>query len=140
MVFAPFAGGMIDRIGKRATIMVLGCILMIPCYLALGYSDAAPAGPMILLGAAFVLVPAAIWPAVPLIVERGKTGTAFGLMTLIQNVGLMAFPYLNGLLREATGGYSYSMLMFAGLGLIALVFALLLRLSKSASRRVLEAP
>jgi MFS family permease len=140
MVFAPMAGALVDRIGRRATIMVLGCLLMIPCYLALGLTDLAPAGPMMLLGAAFVLVPAALWPAVPLIVERGRMGTAFGLMTLIQNVGLMSFPYLNGWLREATGEYSYSMLMFAGLGFAALVFAMLLRLGRTESAAVLESP
>ncbi len=140
MIFAPLAGALVDRIGKRATIMVLGCLLMIPCFLSLGFSDMAPMGPMMLLGAAFVLVPAALWPAVPLIVERGRIGTAFGLMTLIQNIGLMSFPYLNGWLREATGEYSYSMLMFAGLGVVALVFALLLRLGRTESGRVLEAP
>jgi MFS family permease len=140
MVFAPLAGWLVDRIGKRATLMVLGCALMIPCYLALGLTGTPPAGPMIILGAAFVLVPAALWPAVPLIVERGRMGTAFGLMTLVQNVGLMSFPYLNGYLREATGQYSYSMVMFAGLGVVALVFALLLRLGRGPTRRILEAP
>jgi MFS family permease len=140
MIFAPLAGTLVDRVGKRASIMVLGCLLMIPCFLALGLSGAAPAGPMMLLGAAFVLVPAALWPAVPLIVERGRMGTAFGLMTLIQNIGLMSFPYLNGWLREATGEYTYSMLMFACLGGAALVFALLLRFGRTESRRVLEEP
>jgi LPXTG-motif cell wall-anchored protein len=120
--------------------MVLGCLLMIPCFLALGLTGMTPVGPMMLLGAAFVLVPAALWPAVPLIVERGRMGTAFGLMTLIQNIGLMSFPYLNGWLRESTGEYSYSMLMFAGLGAVALVFALLLRFRRTESVRVLEAP
>lgn len=140
MIFAPFAGALVDRVGKRATIMLLGCALMIPCFLALGLTRLAPSGPMMLLGAAFVLVPAALWPAVPLIVERGRMGTAFGLMALIQNIGLMSFPYLNGWLREATGEYSYSMLMFAGLGLVALVFAMLLRVSRRPSKAVLEAP
>jgi MFS family permease len=140
MIFAPLAGALVDRVGKRATIMVLGCLLMIPCFLMLGLSGIAPVGPMMLLGAAFVLVPAALWPAVPLIVERGRMGTAFGLMTLIQNIGLMSFPYLNGWLRETTGEYSYSMLMFAGLGLAALVFALLLRFGRGSGKTVLEAP
>ena len=68
--------------------MILGALLMIPCYLVLGFSSISPAFPMILLGAAFVLVPAAMWPAVPLIVEKNRVGTAFGLMTMIQNIGL----------------------------------------------------
>jgi MFS family permease len=140
MVFAPLAGGLVDRIGKRATIMVLGSALMIPCYLVLGFTEIVPAAPMIVLGAAFVLVPAALWPSVPLIVERGRMGTAFGLMTLVQNGGLMAFPWLNGLLRESTGGYGASMAMFSGLGIVALVFALRLRRGRAEHVRVLESP
>jgi MFS family permease len=125
MIFAPFAGILVDRVGKRATIMMLGCVLMIPVYLLLGYTTVPPRFPMLLLGASFVLVPAALWPAVPLIVERGRLGTAYGVMTLIQNVGLMLFPWLNGRLREMTGAYSSSMLMFSLLGAVALAFAVL---------------
>jgi MFS family permease len=126
MCFAPFAGGLVDRIGRRASLMLLGSLMMIPCYLVLGFTMVPPYIPMILLGAAFVLVPAAMWPSVPLIVEKNVTGTAFGLMTMIQNAGLALFPYLNGQLRVATHTYSASMVMFATLGAVGFVFALLL--------------
>ena len=81
---------------------------------------------MALLGAAFVLVPAAMWPSVPLVVEEKRVGTAFGLMTAIQNLGLGLFPLLNGKLRDATGTYTATQIMFSGLGLVGLVFAFLL--------------
>jgi MFS family permease len=126
MCFAPFAGGLVDRIGRRASLMVLGSLMMIPCYLVLGFTTVPPYIPMILLGAAFVLVPAAMWPSVPLIVEKNVTGTAFGLMTMIQNAGLALFPYLNGRLRVATHTYAASMVMFATLGAVGFVFSLLL--------------
>jgi MFS family permease len=126
MCFAPFAGGLVDRIGKRASLMVAGSLMMIPCYLVLGFTMVPPYIPMILLGAAFVLVPAAMWPSVPLIVEKNVTGTAFGLMTMIQNAGLALFPWLNGRLRVATASYEASMVMFATLGAVGFVFALLL--------------
>jgi MFS family permease len=126
MCFAPFAGGLVDRIGRRASLMVLGSLLMIPCYLVLAYTMVPPYLPMILLGAAFVLVPAAMWPSVPLIVEKNVVGTAFGLMTMIQNAGLALFPWLNGRLRVATHSYEASMVMFASLGACGFVFALLL--------------
>lgn len=140
MVFAPFAGALIDRIGKRASLMIVGCLLMIPSYLALAYTHLSPAVVMTVLGAAFVLVPAALWPAVPLIVSRGRMGTAYGVMTLIQNVGLMLFPWLNGYLRERTETYDASMLMFALLGVAALVFAVLLRNEDRRRRGLLESP
>jgi MFS family permease len=126
MCFAPFAGGLVDRIGRRGSLMLLGALLMIPCYLVLGFTMVPPWLPMLLLGAAFVLVPAAMWPAVPLIVEKNRVGTAFGLMTMVQNIGLAVFPWLNGRLRVLTHTYQSSMVMFALLGATGFVFALLL--------------
>ena len=137
MFCAPFAGSLVDRIGRRASLMILGSLLMIPAHLAMGLTAIPPALPMVVLGAAFVLVPAAMWPSVPLIVEEKRVGTAYGLMTAIQNVGLLAFPYLNGRLRDATHGYTASQIMFAGLGFAGLIFAiLLLRADRRAAGRL----
>ncbi len=126
MVFAPFFGQLVDRFGKRATVMVGGSILMIPAFLTMAFTMLPPALPMIVRGAAFVMVPAAMWPSIPLIVEKNRVGTAFGLTTTIQNIGLALFPWLNGLLRDATQAYTASMVMFSMLGIFGLVFAILL--------------
>jgi MFS family permease len=126
MVLAPFAGNLVDRVGRRATLMVLGSLLIVPAHLLLGLTHVSPVFSMIVLGAAFVLVPACIWPTVPLIVDARCVGTAFGLMTAVQNVGLAAFPYVNGKLRDATEGYTASQVMFAALGFCGLIFSLLL--------------
>lgn len=127
MVFAPFAGRLVDKIGRRATMMIIGSLLMIPSHLAMGITKIYPVLPMVVLGAAFVLVPAAMWPSVPLIVRKERVGTAFGLMTAIQNVGLGLFPFLNAILRDITQAYTSSMLMFASLGFFGLIFAILLK-------------
>lgn len=140
MCFAPLAGALIDRIGRRASIMILGCVLMVVSYLILGFSHLMPAMPMIVLGAAFVLVPAALWPAVPLLVKQNRLGTAFGVMTLVQNVGLMAFPWLNGHLREVTETYGASIMMFAALGAVALLAGVFLKLDDMRKQAVLELP
>ncbi len=139
MCLAPFAGRLVDRVGRRATFMIVGSLLMIPCHLALGLTRIYPVYPMILLGFSFVLVPAAMWPSVPLIVKSERVGTAFGLMTAIQNIGLGLFPLLNGLLRDKTGDYVASEFMFAALGLVGLAFALLLKRADARDGTGLEA-
>lgn len=139
-VLAPIFGGMVDRIGRRASIMILGSLMMIPTYLLMGFTNIYPAWPMIFLGLAFSLVPAAMWPAVPLIVKEERVGTAFGLMTMIQNIGLMLFPYLNGRLRDVTHTYTASMVMFASLGFVGLIFAILLRMEDKRMGGLLERP
>ncbi len=139
MIFAPLAGRLIDRIGRRASLMVFGSLVLIPCHLLMGLTSIYPAYPMIFLGLAFVLVPAALWPSVPLVVKEEWTGTAFGLMTAIQNIGLGLFPLLNGFLRDRTHSYTASSLMFASLGLIGLVFSYLLKRADSREGGRLEA-
>jgi MFS family permease len=127
MVLAPFAGRLVDKIGKRTTLMIIGSLIMIPSHLTMGLTRLYPVYPMIALGAAFVLVPAAMWPSIPLIVRKERVGMAFGLMTAIQNIGMALFPFLNGFLRDITKTYTSSMLMFAGLGLAGMIFAVLLK-------------
>jgi MFS family permease len=132
MIFAPFAGRLIDKIGRRASLMIVGSLILIPSHLVMGLTRLNPVYPMIALGAAFVLVPAALWATIPLLVPKNKVGTAFGLTTMIQNIGLALFPFLNGKLRDLTDSYTASAVMFAGLGVAGLVFAFLL---KRADRR-----
>jgi len=140
MIFAPVAGHLVDRKGHRTSVMIWGSLLLIPSYLALGLTHIHPAVPMMVLGMAFVLVPAALWPSVPMVVNSKKVGTAFGLLTMIQNIGLALFPFLNGLLRDATHNYTASMIMFASLGIMGLIFAVLLKRSDKTAGGILESP
>ncbi len=140
MVFAPLAGSLVDKIGKRASLMIVGSLLMIPAHLLMGITYINPVICMIVLGPAFVLVPAAMWPSVPLIISEKHVGTAFGLMTMIQNIGLGLFPWLSGKLRDLTGDYTASQIMFASLGVLGLALSFLLKRADSRNNNVLEKP
>ncbi|BBB32730.1 conserved hypothetical protein [Thermotomaculum hydrothermale] len=140
MFLAPFAGSLVDKIGKRATLMTFGSVLMVVAYLIMGFTYVPPKYPMMILGAAFVLVPAAMWPSIPLIVEERFQGSAYGLMTMVQNLGLALFPFLNGKLRDVTHSYTASMIMFASLGFVGLIFAYLLKKADAEAGGVLEKP
>ena len=140
MVCAPFAGSLVDRIGRRASLMILGSLVLIPAHLVMGLTKLDPRISMMFLGVAFVLVPAAMWPSIPLCVDKKAVGTAFGLCTAIKNTGLALFPYLNGRLRDASGGYRNTQIMFAALGVCGLVFAFLLKASDRKRNNVLELP
>jgi MFS-type transporter involved in bile tolerance (Atg22 family) len=120
--------------------MIVGSLLMIPSHALMGLTHINPILPMIVLGAAFVLVPAAMWPSIPLLVPKEKVGTAFGLCTMVQNIGLALFSFLNGKLRVYSHGYTASMVMFASLGAIGLVFALLLKRADRRAGSILENP
>jgi len=141
IIFTPLFGLVCDKIGKRATMMILGSLLLVPIHLSLGLTHFAPALAMIILGISFSLVPAAMWPSIPIMVEEKRLGTAFGLMTLIQNAGLTLFNWVAGKLTDVAGGdYTHTILMFASLGFVGLIFALLLKGAAKRENVGLELP
>ncbi len=88
----------------------------------------------VLIGIAFSLVPAVLWPAVPYLVAPNRLGTAYGLMTMIQNIGMMTFNLSAGALNDANqagadnpAGYTPMLWMFGLLSLSGFLFAGLLR-------------
>jgi len=90
--------------------------------------------PMSLMGIAFSLIPAVMWPSVAYIVEQKKLGTAYGLMTMIQNIGLFSINLLIGWANDFAGastenpsGYNLGMWIFSCLGFFGLFFSFMLR-------------
>jgi predicted MFS family arabinose efflux permease len=127
MVGTPLFGYLIDRIGKRASLMMFGSVLLVPVYLMLIYTSLHPLVPMIMMGVAFSLIPAAMWPSVALIVRENRLGTAYGLMTMVQNIGLMSFNLIIGLTNDWSGGYIAGMWIFSCLGFVGMLFSYLLK-------------
>jgi len=134
MIATPLFGLWVDRIGKRALLMMFGSMLLIPVYLMMGYTHVSLYVPMALMGVAFSLIPAVMWPSVAYIVDQSKLGTAYGLMTMIQNIGLFGFNLLVGWANDFRhadasnpGGYGLGMWIFSILGFLGLTFAFLLR-------------
>ncbi|MBN2361454.1 MAG: MFS transporter [Deltaproteobacteria bacterium] len=146
MICTPLFGLAADRFGKRATLMLAGSALIIPVYLVMAYTRIPLYLPMAAMGIAFSLIPAVMWPSVAYIVDQRKLGTALGVMTMVQNIGLAGYNFLIGWANthwnasaENPAGYVPGMWMFTCLGVLALFFALLLRLSETgANARGLE--
>jgi MFS family permease len=134
MFGTPAFGLFADKIGKRALLMMLGSLLLIPVYLMMGYTHISLYVPMAMMGIAFSLIPAVMWPSVAYIVEQSKLGTAYGLMTMIQNIGLAGFNLLIGWANDHghasadnPAGYHLGMWIFSILGFLGVMFAFLLR-------------
>ena len=134
MIATPLFGLWADRIGKRALLMMLGSLLMIPVYLMMAYTHVNLYVPMAMMGVAFSLIPAVMWPSVAYLVGQEKLGTAYGLMTMIQNIGFGGFNLLIGWANthshagpENPSGYDLGMWIFSILGFLGFTTALLLR-------------
>jgi MFS family permease len=103
-IFAtPAFGFLVDRIGRHGLLMMAGSLLLPLSFVFLGGGAHELWLPTVLLGVAFSLVPAVLWPAVARYVEPHQLGTAYGLMTMLQNIGMTAANVVAGRLNDASG-------------------------------------
>jgi MFS family permease len=134
MIATPLFGLLADKIGHRATLMLIGSFLLMPVYLMIAYSSIPLVVPIVMLGIAFSLIPAVMWPSVAYIVSEHRLGTAYALMSLLQQVGFFIFNWAIGKANDVSGasptnphGYALGMWIFSILGFLGFFFAYLLR-------------
>ena len=101
-IITPFLGRFLDKKGKGATMLLYGSLLLIVCHLVFAFVVPATQSAFIayativILGISFALVPAALWPSVPKIIEEKLLGSAYSLIFWVQNIGLFFVPMLIG--------------------------------------------
>jgi MFS family permease len=133
MIATPLFGLMTDKLGKRAFFMAMGSLLLLPVYLMMAYKVVHLYLPVTMMGIAFSLIPAILWPSVAYLVEQHRLGSAYALMTLIQQIGLAIMNWLIGKTNDIyhagpanPAGYTPGMWIFSILGLVGLTFSYLL--------------
>ncbi len=134
-IFAtPVFGLIADRIGLRASLLTLGAALMPLTFVVLVLTDWGLWVSTVLMGISFSVIPAVIWPATAMLVDKHRIGTAYGLINMLQSLGLAAANFAAGGLNDAFGagptnpqGYDAMLAMFAGLSTIAFAATLALR-------------
>ena len=155
LILTPVFGGLVDKRGKAASIMMLGAAMLICVH----FIYAIPSidnwliaiGLMIILGIAFSLVPSAMWPSVAKIFPVNQLGTAYALIFFIQNIGLWGIPTLIGWVLDTycvvgTSGnaneydYTIPMCIFKGLAILSLFVAFLLKVVDKKKGYGLELP
>lgn len=151
----PFLGNYLDHKGKGASMLILGAILMIVCHLVFAFVVPATQSvvitltAVIVLGISFSLVPAALWPSVPKLIDEKLIGSAYALIFWIQNIGLYAFPMIIGSVLSASNpgitdplqyNYTIPMCVFASLGVMALFLGFALKALDKKKGYGLEAP
>jgi MFS family permease len=134
-IFAtPTFGLLVDKVGRRALFMAGGTLLLLLAFPILGYTHMNLWVATVLVGVAFSLVPAVMWPSVTYLVRANQLGTAYGLMTMIQNIGLTVVNLAAGWLNDTNhagaenpAGYLPMLWMFGLLSIFGLGFAWALR-------------
>lgn len=146
MCLTPLLGIFLDTKGKGASMLMIGAVIMIACHLSFAFL--LPAFPykwlaltlIVILGVSFSLVPAALWPSVPKIIDEKVLGSAYCLIFWVQNIGLCLVPLLIGKLVESTGGYLVPMIVFSSFGVLAFIFSILLKIEDRKKGYGLELP
>lgn len=155
LCLTPVLGILLDKVGRGATMLILGSLLLIGCHLV--FALWLPANPskvlalatIIILGVSFSLVPAALWPSVPKVMDARYLGSAYSLIFWVQNIGLFGIPILFGRILETSNpgvtdptqyDYTNPMLMFAGLGILAFICAVWLKMLNTRNHYGLEDP
>ncbi len=133
MFLTPFLGAFIERKGKAASMLMIGSLIMVACHLSFAFllplfpSRVLAIAIIVILGVSFSLVPAALWPSVPKIIDERILGSAYCVIFWIQNWGLLLVPIIIGKVLDATGGYTLPMVIFSSFGVIALAIGMLLK-------------
>ena len=160
VAITPILGNYVDHKGKAASMLIIGSLLLILCHLTFAFilpqfKGNAVGGVIIayatilVLGASFSLVPAALWPSVPKLVDEKIIGSAYALIFWIQNIGLWLFPLLYGKILENTNppgtsptelSHTIPLAMFACLGAAALVLGIVLKAVDKKRHLGLEEP
>ena len=146
MILTPLLGALLDFRGKGATMLMAGAVVMIACHLSFAF--VLPIFPskwlalllVVTLGVSFSLVPAALWPSVPKIIDEKVLGSAYCLIFWIQNIGLCLVPLLIGKVLDATGGYTAPMVIFSSFGVLAFIFSFYLKIEDRKKGYGLELP
>ena len=172
VAITPILGNYVDHKGKAASMLMIGSLLLILCHLTFAFilpmfKGNAAGGVIVayvtilVLGASFSLVPAALWPSVPKLVDEKIIGSAYALIFWIQNIGLWLFPLLIGKVLDNTNqdiieqmnagvidaetaatsyNYTWPLVMLACLGVAALVIGIILKAVDKKQNLGLEEP
>ncbi len=141
ILLTPLFGSIYDRIGKGATLMIIGSAMLtlvhvlfaLPILNVWWFAILI----MLVLGIAFSLVPSAMWPSVPKIIPMKQLGSAYAIIFYIQNIGLSMVPVMIGKVIQnyatietaegVTYDYTIPMSIFALFGIVSIIVSFILK-------------
>jgi MFS family permease len=153
----PFLGGLVDKFGQRVTLMYLSGFAVALVHGLFGFTSISTIPPLVIMGVAYSVYASAIWPSVPLVVKEHQLGTAYGVVTSIQNAGLAFVPMIVGAVVNASGtpdncpdapsdykishqSYHWVSVLFMSIGCLGVLFSIILNILDSSRGTGLNKP
>lgn len=145
IVLTPLFGRIYDKKGHGADLMIFGAFLITAVHLLFSApfitSKWIALILMALLGVGYAMLPSAMWPSIAKIMPAKLLGTTMALTFYIQNIGFIFVPKAIGAIKESTGdNYTYVMLFFASLGVVAILLAFSVKLLDKKKHYHLQEP
>jgi MFS family permease len=146
LIGMPIFGLLVDRYARRSLLMMFGSLLIVPVFPMLAFTKIDPVIPLAMMGVAFALVPAVMWPALVYVVEKSRLGLANGMLDSVQQLGLVVINLLIGWANDHwlasaqnASGYRPGLCMFTAIAVLAVIIAFALwRVEKGPSAHGLE--
>ncbi|KAM4026177.1 lysosomal dipeptide transporter MFSD1-like [Anomaloglossus baeobatrachus] len=88
LVLSAAVGILIDYVGMRGVLAVLCATLTLPVFALLAFTFVPPLVSTLWLGVTYSFAAASMWPSIPLVVPQATLGTAMGLATSVQMIGI----------------------------------------------------
>ncbi|MBN3301839.1 MFSD1 protein, partial [Amia calva] len=88
LVLSAVVGILIDYVGLRGVFAVGCAALTLPVFALLAFTFVPPLVSTIWLGVTYSFAAASMWPSIPLVVPQATLGTAMGLATSVQMIGI----------------------------------------------------
>ena len=154
-VLVPICGILVDKYGRRASLLVLCALVIAAVHLVLGLTMIYPVIPLIFLGLSYSMYGVAIWPSIATIVQHEEEdyhqrhvlepdlkllGTAYGLSTSALNMALTVFPLIAAQVRVWSDSFMMVEIFFASLALSGAVASAILYMVDARNGGVLETP
>eukprot|EP00124_Ichthyophonus_hoferi_P000729 Ihof_evm13s29 gene=Ihof_evmTU13s29 len=104
----PVVGWLLDKYGNSLMWLLVACLMELVAHLiflgnANDYFQVHVVIVMAWLGLAYSFGASALWPMISFVIPNAFLGTAYGLMTALQNTGLALAPQLIGIVQEMDG-------------------------------------
>mmetsp|Transcript_11043 Transcript_11043/g.16585 ORF Transcript_11043/g.16585 Transcript_11043/m.16585 type:complete len:295 (+) Transcript_11043:153-1037(+) len=127
-ICCPIFGAISDNYGKKRQMIICPCAALIVAHLIFLFDRGPPTVPLVIVGLAFSMYEAVLWPMIALMMEDKYLGIANGIILASANASCVIFPFIASMLYNIENSYLPNVvLLFVAGASISLVLSVCIR-------------